>query len=160
MKTKLQAEAYARYKLIRDAVAQKGPIAPELVNACRTQSSLATFESADLGVSRLSLNSLKAAAELVVEDGGWAHLDLLRRQIKGARSSSQPSKKKRVSQSRRETNDLDTADRGRLLIGRAYLDLLSLIRSVSARDDELASKLRRHMDMWRDQLSLPLTRHS
>lgn len=160
MRSNVQSSAYARYKLLSEAIAQKGSVPAELLTACRTQSSLAEFESKDLGITGISLNSLKAAAELVVEDGGWARLDELRRQIKGTKTAPHPPKQKRLSQSRRATNDLDSADRGRLLIGRAYLDLLSLIRAASGRDEELASKLKRHMDMWRDQLSLPLNKNS
>jgi hypothetical protein len=157
MKDSTLTQAKKRWALMTRYLERPSSINDKFLTACASQPALAAFSSDDLGLRPISLNSLKAAVEIVVENGGWDAFDGRRRDIRRlctlSKKNSQPAPE---SEYKTNARSLDNADRARLLLGRAYNDLLILARTFAKKDDELAERLKRHETLWRDQLTLPL----
>ena len=131
-------------------------LAPDgLLEACATQEKLAKYVCEEHQIRALSLNTLKAAAELAVEDGGWVEFDRLRWEIYGSSLSALQAKKKasrslgrRVTNLREENELLSQRNqgllRGRMKLLSAYSDAIKLLRDYQSQYPELAEKLREH----------------
>ena len=125
----------------------------ELVDACATQVTLAKYKSSDGKVKSQSLNTLKAACDVVVEPGGWERVDELRKTIRNIglpSSSTHHAKKRDAIKTLEATRKRELAEQARnqkLLRERAvfiaaYSSLISIIHQ--SHDPDLKEKLREH----------------
>lgn len=138
-----QESARARFKLLSDALSGSKNVPKQLAIACRTQSSFAGLVVRTHGIEKVSLNTLKASADICIERGGWQRLDEMRRQYKlsltGARKHSVESHPLKT-----DADALEVERRVRLRLETAYLDLLTHLAKLAATSSELADVLRRH----------------
>lgn len=150
--------ALVRWKLLQSASANPERLSATVTNSLRTQRSFAGLSIPDQDIHPLSLNCLKSAAEDVVEDGGWQRMDDLRRQIYSYRTRSKSSVRGRkpgdgVASDRDDLSlKLAEADRGRLRVTKAYMELLDLTSRWLAESGREA--LRRHRATWQEELGL------
>lgn len=164
MREAIKASTYARVKLMRAVLAESRTLPVEFGRACRSQGALAHLAIKELGITPVSLNSLIAAASIIVEDGGWKKFDELRRSVFASWMSSQKSPFGTArSRNRASLNEeiarlrqlADQSDRGRLRIARAYAEILRITRSAATRDDQIKNELDRHLALWQKELGLP-----
>lgn len=144
--------AYARYKLLRSALKNHSKLPLELKKACDSQHAFAALDLPQNGIHPMSLNTLKAVTELVIEEGGWATLDLLRRQLRKnvrnqAISKRKPrsfTKKAQSEKIRKLRHQLELERRARLVLTRAYTEALKMLHGAAKIDDTIANRLVRH----------------
>ncbi len=145
------ASTLARYRLLTRALEGRGSIPPALVSACASQGGLAQLSLPGEGITPLSLNTLKACADRVIETGGWKQLDALRRQVCGVakqRGIADRRRRPRVQALRDREAELAEAlsaeRRYRLRLERAYHDLLGELRTLAKANPMLAGALERY----------------
>lgn len=154
---KISRSVRARWTAIKEA--SKSPVnAPEkLVAACKTQEALAALDLPEKNISSLSLNTLKSTADLVIEDGGWKKLDAGRKGVFSfSRITTGEKKQKRRKPALQNARDdvvvlkgkLTDERRARLVLLRAYLDLLNIVRPLTDENETLRTQLRRHESTW------------
>lgn len=147
-----KASAHARYKLLRSALKHPRKAPSELVKACDSQHTLAALDLSQHGIHPMSLNTLKAVADLVVEEGGWAALDSLRRQLREHVSQQGMNKgkpksftrKAQAEKIRKLRHQLELERRARIILTRAYTEALKMLHDTAKTDDTLANRLARH----------------
>jgi hypothetical protein len=143
----------ALHKLLSSFQARDKKVPADVVAACASQGSLARFSKPDLSIRAMSINTLKSAADAVVQagKGGWVELDSIRRAIwknsqKPRSLPSSISKLDRVRGKNRDLNiKLDQERRARASLVRAYTELLSITRAAARREPELERRLARHL---------------
>jgi hypothetical protein len=131
-------------------------VAPNgLLEACATQEKLARFSYEEEQIFPLALNTLKAAAEVLVERGGWASFDQLRREVYASSLPVLQAKRKakrslgsQLRDLREEIEVLRTRNqyllRGRTTLLSAYADAIRMLRESRATSPQLVEKLREH----------------
>jgi hypothetical protein len=126
---------------------------------CKSQQALAAMAIPAEGIAATSLNSLKRAADLYIEDGGWGSLDSLRRTLvatvaqRSRRTARQDTAHQKAQDLRRL---LEEADRARLRVERAYTELLRLARLHLAKDQQGLAAIARHQSIWGQRLGLAI----
>lgn len=146
--------AMERYRYL-SALVDRKDVPSAIVEMCRSQSRLAAWNVPERNISPMSLNTLKAAADREIEDGGWANLNALRLQI--ARTPRQRSVSRVDAQSseiKRLRTRLDESARARAVLNRAYFDALTLLQASAARDEVLAAQLERHNATYQEVFGL------
>lgn len=126
---------------------------------CKSQQALAALAIPSEGITATSLNSLKKAADLYIEDGGWSSLDSLRRTLVATLDlrSRRAARQRTVQLEVKDLRQLvEEADRARLRVERAYTELLALARSHVANDPLGQAAIARHQSIWGHRLSLTL----
>lgn len=98
----------------------------------------------------MSLNTLKKAAAIAIEHGGWVTLDKLRKDVLiqyEQRRAKERHRKKLTSETRMTVliAQLDQERRSRLVLLRAYHDLLGSLHKLALVDKHLSSELERHV---------------
>lgn len=147
-----RSNALARYKLLKKALQGAKQIPAALLKACGSQGGLAKLDLSSEGVSPMALNTLKAKADEVIEEGGWNKLDEMRRSYLAAgqaSASKPPSTRKRASDLKTKLEQLEraleTERRYRIRLEVAYEALLDRMRSTSKSDPDLAHFINRHV---------------
>lgn len=159
-----KSSTYARLKLLKKSLQRPADAPIELGPACASQGAFAALSLPEHSVANLALNTLKETARVEVEDGGWEKLDKLRKKYFVVWSASnaatlnrkKPLKLSSAAEAARLKKLLDEADRARLCLVRAYLELLRIAKAGSVRDDQLRNEMEEHLACWRSQLGLPL----
>lgn len=134
-------------------------VSQELLRACATQASLSRFRCDEKNIRPLALNTLKVAAEMAVEPGGWNKLDELRKSLylRSLSTKGKHRKSKRGLSYRLETaaevNEVLQARIKNLLLSRvvllqAYADAIDLLRTFKHLDTNLPQRLKRHESMF------------
>ncbi|NIE66841.1 hypothetical protein [Burkholderia sp. Ax-1719] len=130
-----------------------------LLNACATQESLAAFESEEKEIRPLALNTLKSAAELAVENGGWhAMNDLRMRLFLRAIAHNYPERRSRRGlgfQLRTKKDEIAILNdryqhllRSRATLLQAYSDIVDLLKTYRTLSPNLSDRLKRHEAMF------------
>lgn len=116
--------------------------------ACANQGAFARWKSPDGKITPMALATLKRAANLVIEDGGWSRLDRLRRAVYRAAAGQHRSRTRTRSKDREEIRrlreSLDALRRDYFVVHTCYFDLLRLVTSISSDDERLRELLKRH----------------
>lgn len=131
----------------------------QLLNACATQVQLAKYKDSGKNIRPLSLNTLKAAAEIAVESGGWAAMNELRRQahLHGLNDTEAKAKTDRTLGHRltvkeKQIDNLTNANqqllKNRTMLLEAYSDILKILKTYSSLSPDLAAQLARHESMF------------
>lgn len=115
-----------------------------LVKACQSQAFFASMNFPEKGIYKMSLNTLKAAANTFIEDGGWRRMDGMRRQLYKISIAAKTTTTKGVSNADHDIDSLVIERRLRLRLETAYLDLLQKLAIIAGADVELAEFLQRH----------------
>lgn len=147
-----RSNALARYKLLKKALLGSKQIPAALLRACKSQGGLSKLDLPAEGITPMALNTLKAKAEEVIEDGGWKKLDDMRKSYlvagqgmvaKSATTSSRTANMK----SKLETAEkaLETERRYRIRLQVAYEALLARMKISAADDPDLAHFINRHV---------------
>lgn len=148
---KSQNSTLGRAVLLKRALEGSNNLPPSLAQACISQGALAKYDCASEGITPMSLNTLKSCADKYIENGGWNHLDTLRkryistiqrRKIK-ERSACQTDKKSLLATI---SHDLDIERRYRLRLQVAYESLLSRLRSLALHDPEIEIFIKKHIN--------------
>lgn len=147
-----RSNAHARYKLLKKALQGSKQIPAALLKACKSQGGLANLDLPAEGITPMALNTLKAKAGEVIEDGGWELLDEMRRSYLVA---AQGAAGKSASRSSRAANlrvklqvaeeALETERRYRIRLQVAYEALLARMKTSAANDPDLAHFINRHV---------------
>lgn len=154
--------ALPHFLLLQQQLKRGASASREVIEACRSQAGLASLSIPKHKVKPVSLNTLKAAANNCPEMGGWAAMDLMRKELSGRRVTGgmNSATAREVSTPGLDSITLaDEADRSRLRVERAYLALLKIARSAASRDEQLGNDLVRHMSEWGNALGLALAKH-
>lgn len=143
----------ARYKLLEKALQGGKKIPVALLKACQSQGALAKLTLSSEGIEPMSLNTLKAKATEIIEEGGWAKLDEMRvaylntvRPAKGTIERNQPSQVDMLKLKLQELEvALEVERRYRIRLQVAYDNLLTRMRSVANADSDLKHFINRHV---------------
>lgn len=144
--------AQARYKLLKKALQGSKQIPATLLKACKSQGGLAKLDLPAEDIVPMALNSLKARADEVIEDGGWKKLDEMRKSylgagrgmaVKSATTSTRTANLKSKLEAAEEA--LKTERRYRIRLQVAYEALLSRMKTSAADDPDLAHFINRHV---------------
>lgn len=147
-----RSNTLARYKLLKKGLQGSKQIPATLLKACRSQGGLAKLDLSAEGITPMALNTLKAKADEVIEDGGWEKLDEMRRSYliagkgmaaKSATTSSSTANLKSKLKAAEEA--LETERRYRIRLQVAYEALLSRMKTSAANDPDLALFINRHV---------------
>jgi hypothetical protein len=147
-----RSNTQARYNLLKKALQGSKQIPAALLKACQSQGGLAKLDLQAEGIAPMALNTLKAKADEVIEDGGWKKLDDMRKSYlvvgkglsaKSATTSSRTAKLKSKLDAAEEA--LETERRYRIRLQVAYEALLSRMKSSAANDPDLAHFINRHV---------------
>lgn len=147
-----RSNAWARYKLLKKALQGSKKVPASLVKACKSQGGLAKLDLPVEGITPMALNTLKAKADEVIEDGGWEKLDDMRKcylvagkgvAAKSATTSSRTANLKSKLDAAEES--LKTERRYRIRLQVAYEALLSRMKTSAANDSDLAHFINRHV---------------
>lgn len=146
--------ALERYRYLC-AIVERKTIPADIIKICRSQSRLAAWSFPQRRIFPVSLNTLKAAADREIEDGGWAGLDGIRLKVsKIQRKSSISRVDRQAAEIKRLRNQLDESVRIRATLNRAYFDALTLLQAAVTRDVSLAAQLERHTATFGEALGL------
>jgi len=122
-----------------------------LKEACQTQVSLSKFSLPSKGIKPLALNTLKAAAEVAVEDGGWTKLEQKRKELYKSiirTTRLNPSRDELLNSSRNRLSEEKHKNRMMLLeraiTVAAYRDIISTVHQYSSVNPDLQQALKRH----------------
>ncbi|WP_322068179.1 hypothetical protein [Paraburkholderia bannensis] len=130
----------------------------KLVSACLSQASITAYVCSLEPNCKCSLNTLKKLAEIAIEPGGWNQFDTMRKRIHDTKTGRSTRTHQQAQRAKSELEflraKLDTAQRVRANLNRAYLDTLSILRAASQWDEEIAGKLARHFATYSEVLSL------
>lgn len=148
---KLQKSTLGRVILLKRALEGSNNLPSSLAQACISQGALAKYDCATEGITPMSLNTLKSYADKYIENGGWNHLDALRksyilttrRKKKKEQSAFKTHNKSLVTAI---SHDLDIERRYRLRLQVAYESLLSRLRSLALHDPEMEIFLNKHIN--------------
>lgn len=159
----VRAGALRRYELLKAAAASPGRASAALIAACASQNALAQLRLIAQGVEPMALNSLKRAANVAIEQGGWQALDKLRREVaRLSRTSRRPNgpaaqNKANLKAALQEMKStVDQLHRARLRVEHAYTDLLRLARSAAAGNEKLRNQLDRHLAMFAERVGISM----
>lgn len=146
-----RSNAKARYKLLKSALQGSKQIPAALLKACKSQGGLAKLDLPAEGIKPMALNTLKAKADEVIEDGGWEKLDDMRKSylvagrsiaVDSATSSRTANLKSKLEAT---VEALKTERRYRLRLQVAYDALLARMKTSAANDPDLAHFINRHV---------------
>lgn len=151
--------ATVRAAILTNAIKSPEAAPPELGEACRSQGRIASLHLPDYDVYTVSLNTLKAAAEL--EIGGWERLEELRSRYLAiwkhqfnnnykTRSSTRASVQERL---KKEQQNLSKSHFARLRVLLAYRDLQRIAESASNRDEQCRNELKAHLICWANDIA-------
>lgn len=142
----------ARYKLLKDALQGSKKVPSALLKACKSQGGLAKLDLPAEGITPMALNTLKAKADVVIENGGWEELNKMRKSYLAAK---QDGDSKRFATRNRATDAasklkgvedaLETERRYRIRLQVAYEALLNRMKSSAVDDEDLAQFINRHV---------------
>jgi len=147
-----RSNTLARYNLLKKALQGSKQLPLALQNSCKSQGGLAKMDLPGEGISPMALNTLKAKANEVIEDGGWERLDEMRRSYllakqglltKSATTRSAATKLKNRLEAAEEALEAERRYRIRLQV--AYEALLAKMKSSGERDPELVNFINRHV---------------
>lgn len=155
--------ARALYKILQMAMDNPQGAPKWLANACATQNALAQAEDISKKIAKMSLNSLKSAAQTAIEIGGWKELNRIR--VEYLKYIAQQSRIQREAPSQRSKNALaetlkqeidrrDVEHRARLRLGSAYLDLLRVAQTMAKGNETNMQRLERHQALFGSNLGL------
>jgi hypothetical protein len=148
----------ALFTLLRKADVSTSRISTLLSDACENQQRLAELTILEHGVHRMSLNTLKSVANIVIEDGGWKKIDELRRRIRFRRANHSRRVKsrlqRRINKLSEMNSKLEEAFRIRSVMNRAYFDAISILRSQATNDTIIRQKLERHFATYGDAMGI------
>ncbi|RYH00006.1 MAG: hypothetical protein EON58_01795 [Alphaproteobacteria bacterium] len=134
--------AASRFKLLETVLSGGSPQFHEaVVAACKSQVAFASLNLPEIGVVKLSLNTLKKVANITIEKGGWDRVDKMRRELYMAHGRS-PKPKKRAETG--PSDPLELERRLRLRLGAAYTELLQKLIKLSDAVPELEDFVKRH----------------
>lgn len=155
--------AYSRYKLLKTSLINPNNAPDWLIEACQTQGNLASLNKPDIGIIKMAKNSMQAAADEAIEDGGWEQLEILRIQLKDFFSTNKRKSKKNkytISDARQETasykDKLILADRHRVRLNRAYYDLMNIAQESSLSNPKIKRLLEKHISIYGRELGLTI----
>jgi hypothetical protein len=151
--------AIARWRLLHAADCDSQNVPQKFILACATQQKFADFVDTDKEITSLALNTLKSAADLGIEAGGWRALDVMRKKIfiNGLPSSKRSSKIKRglghrLSHKQDQLQELNTRLQGllkeRVKLLNAYIESIDLLRAYSNLDQSLEARLKEHESIF------------
>ncbi len=146
--------AYERYRYLC-SFAERQTIPHEIVEICKRQSRLAAWSVPSRNIRPVSLNTLKAAADREIEEGGWDRLNAVRLSV-ARHSVNRPASRAdaQTAEINRLHNLLDEAARTRAMLNRAYFDALTLLQAAAVRDEPLSTQLERHNATFKDVFGL------
>lgn len=138
----LQKSTIGRVALLNRALEGSNYLPPTLAQACLSQGAFARYDCAAEDITPMSLNTLKSCADKYIENGGWHHLDTLRKRYI---SIIQNTRRTRSSTSKTDvktiigalSQDLEMERRYRLRLQVSYESLLSRLRSLALDDPEI-----------------------
>src|ERR1700730_7066704 len=137
--------------LLQEAEQNESAEFESLKKNCQTQVTLSKFSLPSRKIKPLALNTLKAAADTVIENGGWAKLDSKRKEIyhstflKGERRRTKDSILKSSQdrlKSEKEKNRVMLLER--VVTVAAYRDLVAAVLEYSNTNPGLMERLKRH----------------
>jgi len=147
-----RSNVQARYKLLKKALQGSKQIPATLRKACRSQGGLAKLDLSAEGITPMALNTLKAKANEVIENGGWEKLDDMRKSYlvagqgmagKSAATSGRTANLKSKLEVAEEA--LKTERRYRIRLQVAYEALLARMKTSTTTDPDLAHFINRHV---------------
>lgn len=149
-----RSSVVARHALFQRVLRGDKNIPSALLEACKSQRGIAMLSIPKEGIFPMSLNTLKAASEVIYEDGGWRHLDKKRLDcltLFGLTSRAQPGDQKKTAYEclKEQKNELEASleieRRFRLRLQVSYDELLIKLRNIAQSDRDLANYLNRHI---------------
>jgi len=148
---KLQKSTLCRAILLKRALEGSNNLPSSLAQACISQGALAKYDCGSEGITPMSLNTLKSCSDKYIENGGWNHLDALRKSyistIQRKKKKEQPAfKKQNKNLVAAISHDLDIERRYRLRLQVAYESLLSRLRSLALHDPEMEIFIKKHIN--------------
>ena len=141
--------ALARLRLLDAALGRPNRVPTEWTKACASQGSLAALDLPKEGIAPVSLNTLKKAADLAIEHGGWHELDKKRKALFRRVNSTRIERRERKKNSAARKaasfeTQLSQERRARAVLNRAYVELYKKLEAVAENDSNLARQLERH----------------
>jgi hypothetical protein len=149
MGEKHKINAKETYKLLQKYEKDPSSAPRSVIAACRTQRTLAEFVMTENNIVHVALNNLIKWSEIVIEDGGYDRLDEIREKIwKHSKNTVKQTvtPKKSAEITRKESVECwDQSERERLIIERAYFELLAILRHRAMAEPKLRDQLDRHI---------------
>lgn len=141
--------ALARLRLLDTALGRPNRMSTEWTKACASQGSLAALNLPKEGIVPVSLNTLKKAADLAIEQGGWQELDKKRKTLLHLVISTRIERRERKRNSAAGKvamfeAQLSQERRARVVLNRAYVELYKKFEALAENDSNLARQLERH----------------
>ena len=157
-----KTSTYARFKLLERSIKVPKNATQAILDACKSQASLANWEVPTDGIYRMSLNTLKSTADLVIEDGGWEELNRLRQQLRDLskqlknRKSQAPhyTKQAKIEKGKEQQKIIDEGSRTRFLLILAYSDAMTMLRNIAKKDTTVANLIQRHFAKFGTDLGI------
>lgn len=144
--------AKGRYKILKSALEGSKPMPAALLKACESQGSLAKLNLPAEGITPMALNTLKVKADEVIEDGGWAKLNEMRkiylsagRGISGKSVSARSAASRSISKLNEVQDALEIERKHRAQLEVAYEALLKRLRVLARKDSDLAHFINKHV---------------
>lgn len=129
-----------------------------LISKCVTQSTLLNLERKSIGVIPMTLNTFKKYSNENIS-GGFSEINRLRKELKNKDSNKKTSTQKTLQDNVVNCKvKLDEAERARSIIIRAYNDLNSICLDAISRSPEYQYDYKRHLELYRNYLSLALVK--
>lgn len=141
-----------RLRLLKKVLQGASDIPRSFTTACKSQGEFAKFKYPPEGIEPMALNTLKSSAEKIIEGGGWAYLDEMRKScLKTVKKlgNTKPSSKEKTAIQRQELEQqklsLEIERRYRIRLQVAYEALLNHVRGLAKNDPEVAHFINRHI---------------
>ena len=158
-----KVSTYNRYKELKMAVKNPNSAPEWLIDACVTQGKLASLNKPEFGITKIAKNSMQAAADEVIEDGGWESLEILRIELRSNISQKVKkikTKSDKLSDARQKIigykEKLMLADRQRVRLNRAYYDLMNIVQEAAPKNSKIEYLLNKHISIYGNELGLTL----
>jgi hypothetical protein len=149
----------ALWLLLTCAVERPEQASTKLIAACATQVTLSRFRDASNNIIPLSLNTLKGAARIAIESGGWETLDSLRRKVAllslaSKKQNQRPARglrqqlENRIKENFELNKRVQELLRGRTLLLSAYMDAIEMLKTHTSLSPALSERLVEHESIF------------
>lgn len=140
----LRASVLARFEMLQGALSGNKDVPKSFRDACMSQSTFAALALPSRGIDGHALNTLKAASDALIEQGGWKRLDAMRRKCRHSEKVAKKRMRGAKGERPTEASSLEIERRFRLRLEVAYFELLKKIAQLGKADPDVDTFLRRH----------------
>lgn len=140
----LTVSVLARYRMLERMLAGDKSVPQAFRASCQSQAEFAELSLLASEVQKHALNTLKSAADVLIEQGGWRRMDKMRRDCRKLEKNAGKERGRAKRNASTEADALVIERRGRIRLEVAYVELFKKLATIAKNDPDLDSFLQRH----------------